>query len=174
MAEKSAEKLPVVLLDTNVVIEGAINLGANIRNSEAMIWLAFLEGKLRAAFSETLLLETLTVARRLMGKDFASKLRSQILSKAEILPAAEITPHVSQFSGLVPEEDIAHAALAAAVGAEYVISNNKDFLRSLGGKLGFKCVTPKSFIKLRGEMFGIDRGRISSFREEERLEDREG
>jgi len=27
--------------------------------------------------------------------------------------------------------------------------------------------------KLRGEMFGVDRGRISSFREEERLEDRE-
>jgi len=26
--------------------------------------------------------------------------------------------------------------------------------------------------KLRGEMFGVDRGRISSFREEERLEDR--
>ena len=27
--------------------------------------------------------------------------------------------------------------------------------------------------KLRGEMFGVDRGRISSFKEEERLEDRE-
>lgn len=27
--------------------------------------------------------------------------------------------------------------------------------------------------KLRGEMFGVDRGRISCFREEERLEDRE-
>jgi hypothetical protein len=108
-----------------------------------------------------------------MGKDFASKLRSQILSKAEVLSAAEITPYVSQFSGLVPEENIAHAALAAAVGAEYVISNNKDFLRSLGGKLGFKCVTPKLFIKLRGEIFGVDRDRVSSFGEEERLEDRD-
>lgn len=27
--------------------------------------------------------------------------------------------------------------------------------------------------KLQGEMFGVDKGRISSFREEERLEDRE-
>jgi len=128
---------------------------------------------LRPAFSDALLLETFTIARRLMGKDFASKLRSQILSRAEIMPAAEIAPHVSQFSSLVPEEDIAHAALAAAAGAKYVISNNKEFLRSLKGKLGFKCVTPKSFIKLRGEMFGVDQGRISSFREKERLEDRE-
>jgi len=27
--------------------------------------------------------------------------------------------------------------------------------------------------KLRGEMFGVDRGKVSSFREEDRLEDRE-
>jgi len=151
MAEKGAEKAPVVLMDTNVIIEGVINLSTDIKSPEARIWSAFLEGRLRAAFSETLLLETFTVARRLMGKDFASKLRSQILSKAEVLPAAEIAPHVSQFSGLVPEEDIAHAALAVAVRAEYVISNNKEFLRSLKGKLGFKCVTPKSFIKLLDE-----------------------
>lgn len=153
MAERGAEKPTVVLIDTNVIIEGAINLARDVKNPEAMIWSAFLEGKLRAAFSETLLLEILTVARRLMGKDFASKLRSQILSKAEILPTAEIAPWASQFLGLVPEEDIAHAALAAAVVAEYVISNNKDFLRSLKGKLGFKCVTPRSFVRLRGEMF---------------------
>ena len=73
------------------------------------------------------------------------------MSKARILPAAEVIPHASQFLGSIPDEDIAHAALAAAVGAEYVISNNKEFLRSLKGKLGFKCVTPKSFIKLQSE-----------------------
>jgi len=35
------------------------------------------------------------------------------------------------------------------------------------------CALLEEKFKLPGEMFGADRGRVSSFREEERLEDRE-
>ena len=143
MVEGSAEEPQIVLIDTNVIIEGAINLANNVDSPEAMIWSAFLRGRLKAAFSDVLLSEALTVARRLMGKDFTSKLRSQILSKAEVLPNEKLAPYISQLSGGVPREDVVHVALAAAVGAEYIISNNREFLRSLMGK--FRCITPKSF-----------------------------
>lgn len=46
-----------------------------------------------------------------MGKDFASKLRSQIVAKAEVIFKGELALYVSQLSGEVPKEDIAHAAL---------------------------------------------------------------
>jgi len=146
MAERSAEKPQIVLIDTNVVIGGAINLANNVDSPEARIWSAFLRGRLKAAFSDVLLLEVVAVARRLMGKDFASKLRSQILSKVEVLPKGELAPYIPQLSGKVPKEDIAHAALATAVKAKYIISNNREFLRSLKGK--FRCVTPKSFVEM--------------------------
>jgi len=58
MAEKGAEGPPLVLMDTNVIIEGAISLARGVKSPEASIWLAFLEGRLMAAFSETLLLKS--------------------------------------------------------------------------------------------------------------------
>lgn len=144
MVERNAEEPQIVLIDTNVSIEGAINLASNIDSPEARIWSAFLQGRLKAAFSDVLLSEVVAVARRLMGKDFASKLRSQILDRAEVLSKGELSPYISQLSE-VPKEDIAHAALATAVKAKYIISNNRKFLRSLKDK--FRCVTPKSFVE---------------------------
>lgn len=144
MVEGNAEKPQIVLIDTNVIIEGAINLTTNVGSPEARIWSAFLRGRLKVAFSDVLLFEVVTVARRLIGKDFASKLRAQILDKTEVLSKGELSPYISQLSE-VPKEDIAHAALAAAVKAKYIISNNREFLRSLEGK--FRCVTPKSFVE---------------------------
>ena len=47
---------------------------------------------------------------------------------------------------MVPREDFAHAALAAVVEAKYVVSNNREFLRSMRGK--FMCVTPKSLVEI--------------------------
>lgn len=146
MVERSAEEPRIVLIDTNVIIEGAIHLANDVDSPEARIWHGFLRSTLKAAFSDILLLEVTTVSRRLMGKDFASKLRAQVLDRVEIISEEKIYPHVSQLSGKVPKEDVAHAALATAVEAEYIISNNREFLRSLKGK--FKCVTPKSFAEM--------------------------
>jgi predicted nucleic acid-binding protein len=146
MVEGNAGEPQIVLIGTNVIIEGAINLANNVDNPEARIWSAFLQGRLKAAFSDVLLSEAIAVARRLMGKDFASRLRSQILDKANVLPKGELAPYIPQLSGKVPKEDIAHAALATAVNAKYIISNNREFLRSLKGK--FKCVAPKSFVEM--------------------------
>lgn len=146
MAEKSAERPQIVLVDTNVIIEGAIDLASNVDSPEARIWSAFLQGRLKAAFSDMLLFEAVAVARRLRGKDFASKLRSQIIGKVKIISKEELVPYISQFSEKVPKEDIAHAALPTAADAKYIISNNREFLRSLRGK--FRCVMPKSFVEL--------------------------
>ena len=147
MVERSAEGPKIVLIDTNVIVKGAIDFTNNIEGPEAKMWFAFLQGGLKAAFSDRLLSEVVTVARRLMGKDFASKLRSQILQKSEIVPNAKLLPHVSQFVKEVPTEDIVHAALASVTGAKYVVSNNRKFLCSLETKSGFKCMTPESFVK---------------------------
>lgn len=146
MVEGSPKK-QVVLIDTNVIIGGAIDLVNNVDSPEARIWSAFLRGKLKAAFSEVLMSEAITVSRRLMGKDFSSKLRSQILARVELVPNADLVPYISRFSRTVPREDLVHAALATAAEVEYVISNNRKFLRSLRGKFKFKCMTPKSFVK---------------------------
>ena len=145
MAERSAKGQEIVLIDTNVIVKGAIDLAGNVESPEARIWLAFLQGRLKAAFSDRLFSEVLTVARRLMGKDFASKLRSQVLGRTEVISKEELTPYISRLLREVPKEDLTHAALAAAVDAKYVVSNNREFLRSLKDK--FKCVTPKSFVE---------------------------
>lgn len=147
MVEESSKER-VVLIDTNVIVGGAIDLVNTVDSPEARIWSAFLGGRLKAAFSEVLLSEAITVSRRLMGKDFSSKLRSQILARIELVPRAELVPYISRFSRTVPREDLVHAALAAATGVEHVISNNRKFLRSLRGEFKFKCVTPKSFVKI--------------------------
>lgn len=150
MAEGRAEGQktpPVALVDTNVIIEGAINLEHGTDSPESKIWSAFLEDKFRMVLSEPLLLEVVGVARRLMGKDFASKLRSQISSRCEVVPNAKLKVHAAKFVGSVPDEDVVHAALGVASGAEYLVSNNKEFLRSLKGKFKFRCLTPKSFVE---------------------------
>lgn len=146
MAERNVAGPQIVLIDTNVIIEGAIHRANDVDSPEARVWFAFLQGRLKAAFSDVLLSEVVVVARRLMGKDFASGLRSQILSKGKVLSKEELISYVTQLSGKVPKEDISHAALATAVRAEYIISNNREFLRSLDDK--FRCVTPKSFVEM--------------------------
>ena len=146
MAERSAEGREIVLIDTNVIVKGAIDLAGNLESPEARIWSAFLQCRLKAAFSDGLFSEVLTVARRLMGKDFASKLRSQVLGKAEVISKEELIPYISRLSREIPKEDLAHAALATAVEVKYVVSNNREFLRSMKGK--FRCMTPKSFVEI--------------------------
>lgn len=150
MAEGRAEDQkgpPVALIDTNVIIEGAINLERSIDSPEGRVWSAFLEGKFRMVLSEPLLLEVVGVTRRLMGKDFASKLRSQISSRCEVVPDVKLKVHATKFVGLVPNEDVVHAALGVVSGAEYLVSNNKEFLQSLEGKFKFRCLTPRSFVE---------------------------
>ncbi len=147
MAEKSTEGPKIALIDTNVIITGAIDFAGNVESAEARIWSAFLQGKLKVAFSDRLFSEVLAVARRLMGKDFASKLRSQIIGKVEVISKGELAPYIPKFLGRVPREDVVHAALAVAVGAKYIVSNNRKFLRSLGAESGLKCLTPESFVE---------------------------
>lgn len=147
MAERGAkEKPPIVLIDTNVIIEGAIHLQKEVDSPEAKVWSAFLGGRLKMTLSEMLLLEVTAVARRLVSKDFASKLRSQVLSRTDVIPNAKLEAHISRFRRVVPDEDVVHAALASASKVQYVISNNREFLRSLRGE--FRCLTPKSFVEI--------------------------
>lgn len=147
MVGESAEtkEALLALIDTNVIIEGAIHLKNAVESPEAKVWSAFLEGKLKMALSRTLLYEVTRVAKRLAGKDFASKLRSQILDRASIVQDVEFREQALQLRGQVPDEDLMHAALAIATKVRYVISNNREFLRSLRGE--FECLTPKSFVQ---------------------------
>lgn len=147
MAERSVKEQEIVLIDTNVIVKGAIDFARNVESPEGKVWLAFLRGKLKVVFSDKLFSEAVTVARRLMGKDFASKLRFQILKRSEVTPSSELAPYIPQFAKRVPSEDVVHAALASAMGARYVISNNRKFLRSLEAESGVKCLTPKSFVE---------------------------
>ncbi len=146
MAEAN-DKPPVVLADTNVIIAGIIAMASDLDTPEARIWSAYLQGKLKLVFSEALLLEVVAVSRRLVNKDFASKLRFQVLKRSRVTPNSKLAPYVTRFMKKVPVEDVVHAALASATGASYVISNNRKFLRSLGVESGFKCVTPKFFVE---------------------------
>lgn len=145
MAEKNVKGQEIVLIDTNVIVKGAIDLAGNVESAERKIWLAFLRGRVKVAFSDELLSEVLTVTQRLMGKDFASKLRSQIIRNVEVISKEELLPHISRFPK-VPREDVIHAALASAANAKYIISNNREFLRSLKDR--FKCATPEEFVRV--------------------------
>lgn len=135
------------LIDTNVFLVGALDLSDDKSSEEAKIVSLVIERKIRPVLSLRLLSEYHESAKRVVGKDFAGWLRHLILdvSKPVLVPdelCKEIEP---KFSGLIPKEDLRHFVSCIVAEADYLISNNREFLKKAKNSY-FQCLTPKEFL----------------------------
>ena len=134
-------------VDTNIILIGALDLSENKISDEARIINLVIEGKIRLIVTIQVLNEYHEAAKRLMDKDFAGWLRYLIVdvSKPIFVPddlCRELEP---KFASLIPQEDLRHFVCCVVAEADYLISNNREFLKKSKNNY-FKCVTPKEFL----------------------------
>ena len=140
--------MPKCLIDTNVLLIGAADLAEDKNSEEAKIIKLIIDGKITPIMTLQLLNECHEAAKRLMDKDFASWLRYLIVevSKQIFVPddiCKELEP---KFNGLIPKEDLRHFVSCVIVDADYLISNNREFLKKSRNDY-FECLTPKEYLK---------------------------
>ena len=136
------------LTDTNVFLVGALDLGDDKPSEEAKIVSLVIERKIRPVLSLRLLSEYHESAKRVVGKDFAGWLRHLILDVSKpVFVSDELCKEIEpKFSGLIPKEDLRHFVSCVVAEADYLISNNREFLKKAKNNY-FECVTPKEFLK---------------------------
>lgn len=136
------------LIDTNILLIGALDLAEDKSSDEAKIIKLTIDGKIRPIITLQLLNEYHEAAKRLMDKDFAGWLRYLIVdvSKPTFVPDDVCKELETKFDGLIPKEDLRHFVSCVIAEADYLISNNRDFLKSSKNNY-FECLTPKEFLK---------------------------
>ena len=99
--------------------------------------------------SSELLEQIKRVAERLRNKDYGSYLASVIWGSCDIKFAsdAECMKLKEKFGGKLPRKDLGIFAAAVACDVDYLISNNRKFIKQASEQHKFKCVTPHEFLK---------------------------
>jgi len=140
--------MPRCLIDTNVFLLGALDISGDKYSEEAKIVTLLTERKIRPVLSLRLLSEYHEAAKRVVGKDFAGWLRHLILDVSKpIFVSDELCKEIEpKFSGLIPKEDLRHFVSCIIAEADYLISNNREFLKKSKNNY-FECLTPKEFIR---------------------------
>jgi len=135
------------LIDTNVFLVGALDLRGDKSSEEAKIVSLAIERKIIPVLSLRLLSEYHESAKRVVGKDFAGWLRHLILDVSKpVFVSDELCKEIEpKFSGLIPKEDLRHFVSCIAAEADYLISNNREFLKKAKNSY-FECLTPKEFL----------------------------
>ena len=139
---------PRCLIDTNVFLLGALDLRDDKSSEEAEIVTLLIEHKIRPILSLRLLSEYHEAAKRVVGKDFAGWLRYLILDVSmPVFAPDELCEEIEpKFSGLIPKEDLRHFVSCIIAEADYLISNNREFLKKSKNN-HFNCLTPKEFLR---------------------------
>jgi predicted nucleic acid-binding protein len=139
---------PRCLIDTNVVLLGALDTTSGKFSDESKIIDLIVERQIIPVLSLRLLNEYHDAAKRLMGKDFAGWLRHLILDVSKpVFVSDDLCKELEpKFSGLIPKEDLRHFVSCVIAEADYLISNNREFLKKSKNSY-FDCLTPKEFLK---------------------------
>ena len=119
------------LIDTNILLTGALDLALDTASDEAQIIKMLIDGKIRPIITLQLLNEYHEAAKRLMDKDFASWLRYLIVDVSKpIFVSDDICKELEpKFNGLIPKEDLRHFVSCVIAEADYLVSNNREFLK---------------------------------------------
>ena len=135
------------LIDTNVFLVGASDLAEDKSSDEAKIIKLVVEGRIRPIITLQLLNEYHEAAKRLIDKDFASWLRYLIVDVSKpIFVSDEVCKELeSKFAGIIPKEDLRHFVSCIVAEGDYLISNNREFLKKSKNSY-FGCLTPKEFL----------------------------
>ena len=136
------------LIDTNIILTGALDLALDTASDEAQVIKLLIDGKIRPIITMQLLNEYHEAAKRLMDKDFASWLRYLIMDVSKpIFISDDICKELEpKFNGIIPKEDLRHFVSCVIAEADYLVSNNREFLKKSKNNY-FECLTPKEFLR---------------------------
>ena len=138
-----------VLIDTNVYIIAALDLARDVETAEVKIIRAAIDQKFRVVITKELQEQILRVAKRVGGKDFASRLVALIWSeiKSIFIPRTYYECLMKIYEDKIPRKDLAIFTAALVANVDYLISENRNFIRkSAEAQRIFKCLMPEDFV----------------------------
>jgi len=137
------------LIDTNILLIGSVDLEKSVDSPEAMAIKKLLAREIKMVTSLKQLEEIHVVARRVLGKSFAGWLRYLLLTELKpiIIREEAYSPVEAQFRGKIPEEDSTHFAVAVAGKAQFLVSENREFLKKASKCRTVKCVSAQEFLR---------------------------
>lgn len=137
-----------VLLDTNVIIVGAAGYADGEEIPESHLVDMAVRGDLEVVLNPVLLEEYHRVAIDIVDKDFAGWFRNVIMKDLSTVYVSEtkIRGFIEEFEGDIPSEDIPHFASCLLGEADFLVSENREFLKDAEG-YDFECVTPGEFLE---------------------------
>lgn len=137
-----------VLVDTNVMIVGAKDYADDKGTPESEILKMVMGDELEIVLNPILLEEYHRVARDIVDKDFAGWFRNVVMKDFSItyVDETKIRGLTQEFRGEIPSEDLPHFGSCLLTDTDFLISENREFLKRSEGH-GFKCVTPEKFLE---------------------------
>ncbi|MDI6639410.1 MAG: PIN domain-containing protein [Methanocellales archaeon] len=138
------------LIDTNVVVKAAIDISKGSMSPERKVMESVIKNEIKPVITITLLEEYCRIAKELVDKDFAGWLRNLIVTGMKpVFISDEICEELKpKFEGKLPKEDLIHFLTCIAANANYLITNNREFLMKAKNPI-FKCLTPREFLDER-------------------------
>ena len=136
-----------VTLDTNIFVDGFADIRKGINSAEASVLKYLVRKEIVLVFSDILEEQILRVAKRIVNKDYAGLLRYFILESFNIvyISVPEHRDVIGKYED-IPRKDLLIFLTALCGNADYLISNNREFIRDAVNKGEFKCLTPEEFI----------------------------
>ena len=136
-----------VTLDTNIFIDGFADIRRGINSAEASVLKYLVRKEIVLVFSDVLEEQILRVAKRIVNKDYAGLLRYFIWESFNIdyISVPEHREVIGKYED-IPGKDLLIFLTALCGNADYLVSNNREFIREAVNKGEFKCLTPEEFI----------------------------
>jgi len=139
-----------VLLDTNVYIVAALDLAGDVESAEVKIIKAAIDQKFKVVITKELQEQIINVAKRVGNKDWASRLITLIWAEIRpiFIPQTYYKDLMRIYKNKVPRKDLAIFVAALAGNVDYLVSENRDFIRDAAKAQNiFKCLTPEEFVR---------------------------
>ncbi len=138
-----------VLIDTNVYVIAALDLARNFESAEVKVIKAAINQKFRVVITKEIQEQILRVAKRVGGKDFASRLVALIWSEIKpiFIPQTYYKTLMRIYEDKIPRKDLAIFTAALVADVDYLISENRELLKKSAEVQDiFDCLTSEEFI----------------------------
>ena len=134
-------------LDTNIFIDGFTDIRKGTDSAEASVLKYLMKKEVMLVFSDKLEEQILRVAKRIVNKDYAGLLRYFIWISFNIdyISVQKQSEVIEKYKD-IPRKDLLIFLTARFGNANYLISNNRAFLKKAGGHR-VECLTPEDFLR---------------------------
>jgi len=138
-----------VVVDTNIFIIGFLDFVSGKKSVDADIIRAMLKREFILVLSKELEEQIARVGKRVKDKDWAGYIRSAIWSSAKIIfvmipDDKELMERYKE----VPRKYLLIFLTALFGNADYLVSNNREFIRKAVNTREFQCLSPDEFVKM--------------------------